>query len=323
MVRVLSLTICILTALHGAVSVSALAADKVQNQIATDDANLAVVLTRDDKIKHVKHLDGISEVPLAAKRIVALHNSFSESLIALGMAPAGAVERPQGAPVQLKAAMTETISVGDQSNPDYEKILILQPDLILSVGDVHSQNIDLLKAIAPVVSLREPEEDWRPWLIGLGDVLERQSQAEKLIDDYNQRVEKLRLTLLVEHKDETVLLMRVRQKDIRIYGTERRSGPVLYRDLQLTPHRLVPVGKNYEAISNELIGQMDADRIFLMVEDAERLGNIEKTALWQGLPAVKAGRVYKVNIEPWNQSSGPISASVIVDDVARAFGLTE
>lgn len=319
MVRVLSLIIFILTALNGAVFMSAKAGEKA----AAASDNLAVVLKHDDKIKTVQHLDGVSDVPFAAKRIVALHNSYSEALVALGITPVGAVERPQGAADQLKNALSETPSIGDQSSPDYEKILSLQPDLILSVGDVHSQNNDLLQAIAPVISLREPDQDWRPWLLGLGAVLERQEQAQKLVDDYNQRAEGLREKLHADYKDETVLLMRVRQKDIRVYGTGRRSGPVLYRDLQLTPHALVPMGKNYEAISNELIGKMDADRIFLMVEDAARLGNIEKTALWQSLPAVKAGHVYKVNIEPWNQSSGPISAGIIMDDVARAFGFAD
>ncbi|MGU3576046.1 ABC transporter substrate-binding protein [Brucellaceae bacterium C25G] len=326
MVRVFTLLLCILTALNGAVFVSAMAADKSQNLSGKDgyaDENVAVVIKREGASKTVKHLGGIIEVPLAAHRIVTLHNSFSEALIALGLTPIGAVERQQGAADQLKNALINTPSVGDQNSPDYEKILTLQPDLILAVSDVSSQNKDILQAIAPVIELREPDLDWRPWLQGLANVLERQDDAEKLIEAYNERAEKLREKLQANHKNETVLLMRVRQKDIRIYGTGRRSGPVLYRDLKLTPHRLVPIGKNYEAISNELIGQMDANRIFLMVEDAERLGNIEKTALWQGLPAVKSGQVYKVNIEPWNQSSGPISASVILDDVAQAFGLND
>lgn len=107
-------------------------------------------------------------------------------------------------------------------------------------------------------------------------MLDRETQVDTLITTYEQRVAKLRQILQAQHSDETVLLLRVRQKDIWIYGVGRRSGPVLYEQLALTPHRRVPLNKNYEAISNELIGQMDADRIFLMVKDAGRLGSIEK-----------------------------------------------
>jgi hypothetical protein len=30
-----------------------------------------------------------------------------------------------------------------------------------------------------------------------------------------------------------------------------------------------------------------------------------------------------VNIEPWNQSSGPLSSGIIIDDIASAFGIRE
>jgi iron complex transport system substrate-binding protein len=56
-----------------------------------------------------------------------------------------------------------------------------------------------------------------------------------------------------------------------------------------------------------------------MVEDAEKMTTIEQSELWQRLPAVQAGHVYKVNIEPWNQSVGPISFAVIIDDVSAAL----
>lgn len=325
MVTRLSLLFCLLAALLSAVSVPvvAQAQDKLRAVTGQTDDNTVQIISRNAATQIVQHLTGQSEVRLRPARIVALHNSYTEALIGLGIVPAGAVERPQGAAAQLKDALLTTPSVGDQSSPDYEAILALQPDLILSVGEVHGQNYELLSAIAPTIVLREPDKDWRDWLKALAVVLGREMQADTRITAYDQRVAKIRETLKAQYSTETVLLLRVRQKDIRIYGAGRRSGPVLYEELQLKPHRLVPLDKNYEAISNELIGQLDADRIFLMVEDAGRLGSIEKSQLWKSLPAVRAGHVYKVNIEPWNQSSGPLSSGIIIDDVAAAFGIRE
>lgn len=325
MVTRLSLLFCLLAALLSAASVpfAAQAQDKQRAVTEVTDDNRVQIISSNAATQVVQHLEGQSEVRLRPARIVTLHNSYTEALIALGIVPVGAVERPQGAAAQLKNALHATPSVGDQSSPDYEAILALQPDLILSVGEVHGQNYELLSAIAPTIVLREPEKDWRGWLKALAIVLDRETQADTHIAAYEQRVAKLRQIFQAQHSDETVLLLRVRQKDIRIYGAGRRSGPVLYEQLALTPHRLVPLNKNYEAISNELIGQMDANRIFLMVEDAGRLGSIEKSQLWKSLPAVQSGHVYKVNIEPWNQSSGPLSSGIIIDDIASAFGIRE
>lgn len=278
MVTRLSLLFCLLAALLSAASVPvvAQAQDKQRAVTVQTGDNRVQIISRNTATQIVQHLAGQSEVRLRPARIVTLHNSYTEALIALGIVPVGAVERPHGVAVQLKDALLTTPSVGDQSSPDYEAILALQPDLILSVGEVHGQNYELLSAIAPTLVLREPDKDWRDWFKALAGVLDRETQADTLIATYEQRVTKLRQILRAQHSDETVLLLRVRQKDIRIYGAGRRSGPVLYEQLALTPHRRVPLNKNYEAISNELIGQMDADRIFLMVKDAGRLGSIEK-----------------------------------------------
>lgn len=293
----------------------------VQSISAAD--NVALIVSRNAETQRVQHLGGQTDVALHPLRIVSLHNVFSEALTALDIVPLGAVERPEGAVIQLKSALADTHSVGNPGNPDYEAILALQPDLILSAGEAYGQNYDLLQAIAPTIVLHEPDADWRPWFNGLAAIFDRSAKAQAVIASYDQKADKIRQQLQQSHADETVLLLRVRQKDIRVYGTGRRAGPVLYNDLQMTPHRLVPIDQNYQPISSELIAQMDADRIFLMVEDEEKLGNVEKSTLWQSLPAVKAGRVYRVNIQPWNQSSGPLSAGIILDDVAAAFGLHE
>ena len=94
---------------------------------------------------------------------------------------------------------------------------------------------------------------------------------------------------------------------------------MLYTDLGLTPHAMVPLGEDHQEISFENIPELTADHIFIMVEDEAKMTEVEQSDLWQRLPAVAAGHVYKVNIEPWNQSVGPISFSVIIDDVTAAL----
>jgi len=283
-------------------------------------AQVAEVVSTTDTARLVKDARGEVEVPLDPGRIVALHNIFSEALVAMGTAPVGAVERPSGLPSQLLDALKDTQPVGDQDSPDFEAILALEPDLILAQADEIGDNYELLSAIAPTLLLDEPEGPWREWLRGLGEAIGRTDQAAAAIAAYDARAAEVKAQIAAVRPDDTVLLLRVREKDIRVYGGSRRSGPVLYQDLGLNPHPLVPLDVEHVTVSNEIIPELTADHIFLLAEDEAKMAGIEATALWQGLPAVKAGHVYRVNMEPWNQSTGPISFGVIVEDVATHMG---
>lgn len=283
-------------------------------------AQVAEVLNTTDSARIVRDARGEVEVPLEPTRIIALHNIFSEALVAMGVAPVGAVARASGMPEQLQHGLKDTQPVGEQNAPDFEAILALEPDLILAQADKIGDNYELLSAIAPTLLLDEPEGPWREWLHGLGEAIGHTKEADATIAAYDARAAEVKAEVAALHPDETVLLLRVREKDIRVYGGSRRSGPVLYQDLGLNPHPLVPLDVEHETVSNEIIPELTADHIFLMVEDETKMAGIEGTALWQGLPAVQAGHVYRVDIAPWNQSTGPISFSRIVEDVAEHLG---
>lgn len=273
------------------------------------------VISDDAKGRTISHALGETVAPLNPQRIVTLHNVFAEAVLVCGKTPVGTVEHGRGLPRHLQAALEGVKSVGQQGAPDFEAILSLQPDLILATSTVGGQSYPLLSAIAPSILIDEPNDDWRLWLLSLGRALGCEQAVTEEIEAYDRRVGEVASRLRASHPGETVLVLRVREKDIRIYGGGRRSGPVLYRDLGLTPHPLTPVDENSVTISNEIIPQLTADHIFLMVEDAGKMQGLQATALWQNLPAVKAEHVYEVDIEPWNQSSGPLSFRRIVDDV--------
>ena len=282
-------------------------------------AQVAQVVSTAEATRVVEHAKGQSEIPAEPQRIVTLHNVFAEALTALGLSPVGSVERPSGMPVQLAAALANTTSVGHHSEPDFELVLGLEPDLILAQDSQQGDNYARLSAIAPTLLLDEPDAEWRDWYRGLGAALGKTDAAEAAIAAYDEKAAAIRAALAEQRPGETVLLLRVREKDMRVYGGARRSGPVLYQDLGLTPHAMVPLDEDHQEISFENLPELTADHIFIMVEDAEKMTTIEQSDLWQRLPAVQAGHVYKVNIEPWNQSVGPISFAAIIDDVAAAL----
>ncbi len=282
-------------------------------------AQIAQVVSSTETSRLVEHAAGQTEIPANPARIVTLHNVFAEALAAMGLAPIGSVDRPSGMPSQLADALKDTATVGNHSDPDFELVLTLEPDLILAQAKQQEDNYQRLTDIAPTILLDEPEKEWRDWYRGLGEALGRAEVVEATIAAYDAKAAETKAELAAARPDETVLLLRVREKDIRVYGGARRAGPVLFEDLGLTPHDMVPLAEDHQEISLENIPQLTADHIFLMVEDEDRMGSIEASELWQRLPAVLAGHVYRVNIEPWNQSVGPISFGVVIDDVRAAL----
>lgn len=282
-------------------------------------AQMAELVSSTETSRTIEHAAGQTEIPANPVRIVTLHNVFAEALASMGLTPIGSVDRPNGMPSQLADALKDTETVGNHSEPDFERVLTLEPDLILAQEKQQGDNYDRLSAIAPTLLLDEPEHDWREWYRGLGAALGHQPEVDATIAAYDAKAAETKAELAEKRAGETVLLLRLREKDIRVYGGARRSGPVLYVDLGLTPHQSVPLEEDHQEISLENLTQLTADHIFLMIEDEDKMTTIEQSDLWQRLPAVAAGHVYRVNIEPWNQSVGPISFGVIIDDVRAAL----
>ena len=109
-----------------------------------------------------------------------------------------------------------------------------------------------------------------------------------------------------------------------VYGGEGYTA-VLYRHgLELSPPTLVrelALEGYLEQISLEAVPQLeDADHIFVSVdEDAgETFGELENSALWQGLPAFQAGNVYPVERRSW-MTSGILADEGKVEDVLNAL----
>jgi iron complex transport system substrate-binding protein len=287
--------------------------------VAPSYGQVAQVVSTTDSGRVVQHGAGETTVPLAPTRIVTLHNVFAEALISAGLVPVGSVDRPSGMPLQLVDKLEGVQSVGNHSEPDAERVLGLAPDLILAQAKQQADNYARLSDIAPTILLDEPEKEWREWYVGFGEALGRGAQIQQVIADYEAKAATAKGELEAALGDETVLLLRVREKDMRVYGGARRSGPVLYEDLGLNAHASVPLAEDHAEISLENLTQLTADHIFLMVEDESKMSSIEDMDLWKRLPAVASGQVYRVNIEPWNQSVGPISFGVIIDDVRQAL----
>ncbi|UED75376.1 ABC transporter substrate-binding protein [Brevibacillus sp. DP1.3A] len=275
-------------------------------QTASPNPSAPAQENKGSETRVLKHAKGESTIPLKPKRVVALQ--YVGSMLALGMKPIGALKgHMEGADMAPLVSGIEV--VGDYDAYNLEKILELQPDLILTGSDDEQQVYEKLTKIAPVVAIDFDQHDVFGHVQKVAEALGMEKEGKAWEEKYKAKVEEARKLVQAKiGKNETVAAMNVRAKTIKMYGA-RNMGHVLYNDLQLTPPALIKTEIEKDPLfwsndlSMELLPEYTADHIFLMLfpgEDATQyLKEIEQSSLWKNLPAVKNNHVYVVDVDRW------------------------
>lgn len=271
--------------------------------------------------------DAIAEVkvPLNPQRLVTLHGTALESILALGKKPVGTTlngDRDRQ-PDFLKKQLDDVEIVGSFSEPNLEKTLLLKPDLILDLGTptAYSQ----LSQIAPTItSESQPSNNWQPNLKLYAEALGKPKLAAEIIANYYSRLEQFKAAINKKGKPITVSVVRIYPQGITFYQPDSFSGAIL-KDAGLSRPPLQNKGGGQQLISQELISEADADIIFYWAygddyhskEDRiqHSLEELKSDPLWLKLNAVKQGKVYQVP-DYWI-GYGPLAANAVIDDLYK------
>lgn len=257
---------------------------------------------------------------------MALDNSLVEAVVALGAPLVGGIgsyRDQKGFPPYLGAAVAETKDVGPLATPNLEAIAALKPDLIVSASVRHEALYDELSAIAPTVFVKTTGPIWKQNIRDLGVALGAEGKAEEVLSAYQTRAQKLGAAIKAKAGDPTVSMVRFLDGPTRLYAKASFSGIVL-ADMGLVR----PPAQNVDAftveIGEEEIRKADADHIFVAVfssgkESAERF---KRNPLWSQLAGVKAGNVHDVEDAVWMTSVSLQGADLMMNDMARIFGVT-
>lgn len=277
--------------------------------------------------REVEHALGTTEVPEAPQRVVVLTNEGTEALLALGVVPVGAANSWNGDPWwdHITDQMGEATPVGTESAVNLELVAALQPDLILGNAQRHEEIYPQLSAIAPTVVSKELRGDWQVNFNLYAEALGREAEGKAAIADYEARVQALRDDL-GEALNEKVSVIRFLPGQIRIYQLDSFSG-VLLQDIGFDRPENQKVDAFAIRTGKESIPDMDGDRIFHFTYDngdgeGDALANeVLEDPLWQSLSAVQAGRVHAVSDAIWNTAGGILAARLMLDDIARIYGV--
>ncbi|HTG68096.1 MAG TPA: AraC family transcriptional regulator [Candidatus Udaeobacter sp.] len=275
----------------------------------------------------IKHLKGDLVLEQKPEKIVVLDYQYIDQMLVLGELPVGSVITTSDTtefPEYLADKLADVKVLGTKDEPNLEAIVDTAPDLIICT-EFQDKVYDQLVKIAPTLML-DRNEDWRTTLLTVGQIVDKEQEAQKVLDEYDAKITNLKTELAAKLKGETVALIRPRDKMIRLHTTSHRTAEILYGDLGLAaPKMAVDKDNTSTSISLEVLPELNADHIFVLKDDSntELTDEFQKTSIWKGMSAVKANQVYTVNTTMWIGYYGPIAINLVVDEIAKALMKTE
>lgn len=235
---------------------------------------------------------GPVEVPANPERVVVL-SSYAGDLIKLGVNIVGVDSWSAGNPnFQVGLKNAEIVS-----NEDLEKIIELEPDLIIGLNNI--SNADKLKEIAPTVLFTYGKNDYLTQHIEIGKVVNKEQEATQWVEDFKARAAGIGAKIKEKiGEDATVTVIENYEKQFYLFGDNwARGTEILYQAMGLKmPEKVAEVAlePGYFAISQEVLGEYAGDYVILSLTKDQDTTFLE--ADWYNeIDAVKNGRLFEAD----------------------------
>ncbi|MGY3889364.1 ABC transporter substrate-binding protein [Aeromonas mytilicola] len=261
-------------------------------------------------------------VPDDPQRVVVLSELDLDSALTLGVQPVGTVNgRGQGTlPRYLLDKAGKAIQVvGDLDNPNLEKLIDLEPDLILT-GQTKPELLALLQEIAPTVVTGNWGEPWKTVFNRSANVMNKEAEAKAFLARYDARLAEAR-SKLAKHQGEQVSIVRWNPKGPSyMHGGTFASSVVTEMGLARPAHQIGDKSPHSPALSLESLNLLDGDWLVVGTLSAsgdavDAMKQAEQTPAFQQLDAIKGKRFGAVDGSLWTSTGGPQAALRVIEDV--------
>ncbi|MDF2876855.1 MAG: yfmC 2 [Sporomusa sp.] len=191
-------------------------------------------------------------------------------------------------------AANPVIDLGKQTSINLERVLEVQPDLIIG-GGLNERIYGELSKIAPVVLLdtQELSRDWRSVPREVAKIIGQEQVAEERIIQLERLIAQSR-DKLAPYKNETVIVVTLDDK-----GTFNTYGPQslpAYFDAESGLGLRAPAGypEKIGRLSLERLAELNPDHIFIKKNNGveKRLERLSDNSIWYTLKAVKNQNIY-------------------------------
>lgn len=261
--------------------------------------------TNENGTRTIEYLGESYEVPEKVERIVVTGAMEAmEDMVVLDVHPVGAIAIGSKFP-ELYASVTDKAeSIGEKIKPNFEKILELNPDVILGSTKFPEEVQSKLEKIAPTILVSHISTNWESNLNLLAELTGKQADTEKILSTYKADIEAAKSTLTEKLQDQKVAAIRIRGGQAYVYPKEVFLNAVLYGELGLAVPNEVAKAKSQEAISVEQLADMNPDYLFVQFSTDENadapnaLEDFKKNPIIQNITAFKNDRVFVNVLDP-------------------------
>jgi iron complex transport system substrate-binding protein len=232
------------------------------------------------------------QVPDSPRRIVSLAPSITECLFALGLNPE-VVGVTQYSNYPSEAASKP--KVGSYVHINLERVLALQPDLVLAIRDGNPRDqVERLARMVPAVFVMDPRslEGLFRTLETLGEILQREEGAAAIVRGLKQRMERIQGLLAGRVRPRVFLQVGVNPLVTVGKGTLQDHLLALAGGENVAGSELMP----YPILSLERVLEARPEVILVssMVEKVDADRELQRWGRWKEIPAVAQGRVHVI-----------------------------
>lgn len=275
----------------------------------------------------IEYLGETYTVPANVERIVITGSiEAHEDALVLDVHPVGAVSFSGQFPERFASILDQAQSIGEKTEPNFETILSLKPDVILGTTKFPEEVVEQLKKIAPTILVSHIATDWEANIQMLGELTGKTAQAEEAIANYKTKIESAKSTLTDKLQDKEVVALRVRSGKLFMYPSTVFYNSFLYGDLGLKIPETITAVKAQEALSIEQLAAMNPDYLILQSATDENADNqnalqeLLDNPIIQQITAAKEDHIYVNLVDPLSEGGPAWSRINFLDALLDKLG---
>ncbi|WP_110928198.1 iron-hydroxamate ABC transporter substrate-binding protein [Bacillus massiliglaciei] len=255
----------------------------------------------------ITYLNQEYKIPKQVDTLAAASLESMEDAALLGVKPEGAITIAGKLPEYLAKDLEGAQSIGEKTQPNYETLLSMKPDVILGSSKFQPEVAEKLNKVATMIPVSHIATNWEDNLLLMGEITGTKEKAESILTQYKEDTEKAKEAIGDSVKDKKAVVVRVRAGNLFIYPVDVYFNPVLYQDLGMAVPEEIKAAKAQETISLEKFAAMNPDYVFLQFDKSENsqqpkaLEELEGNAIWKSTQAVKDGHVFVNSVDPLAQ----------------------
>lgn len=312
--KILSIFLCIICSFPLFACGTNTSANMQEKEISESSSQIVSIESFTDENANFKKINtvmGDVEIPTQPQRIVVQY--LMGDFVALGIKPVGISETHEGA--AFESAVTTATDLGLWEF-DLEELMTLEPDLIVAVNE---DQYDDFSKIAPTVIIPYGSMSTQARLTFLGEVTNRQEEAQKVWLDYSKKIQSAKQTLQEDSlQDSTVTILQVNENGISVAGSKHALGILAYDELGLIPpiavqEDIIDKDEYWGKPSMEVLAKYCGEYVVHLGPVPEK---VAQNAVWNAIPAVKAQNVIECDTA-LTYYTDVMSSTVLIDYIVN------